>query len=63
MDNAAKKKRRNPMNEEQGLFPMVAEADNHDVVGTTRTRKQRFKPYDQQQTYLLRKRQNKHRLP
>ena len=24
------------MNEEQGLFPMVAEADNHDVVGTTR---------------------------
>lgn len=41
------------MNKEQSLFPMIVEANNHEVASTTRTRKQRFKPYDQQQTYLL----------
>jgi transposase len=41
------------MNKEQSLFPMIVEANNHEVAGTTHTRKQRFKPYDQQQTYLL----------
>lgn len=47
------KKRRDQMSEEQGLLPLIAEADDHDVDGKRPTRKQRFKPYDQYQTYLL----------
>ena len=41
------------MIEKQSLFPMKVENNNHEVANTTRTRKQRFKPYDKQQTYLL----------
>jgi hypothetical protein len=40
------------MNETQGLLSIIAEVDNPAVVSKQQTQKQRFKPYDQYQTYL-----------
>lgn len=41
------------MSEEQRLFTDIVPEEDNTIGNPTRTRKQRFKPYDQQQSYLL----------